>query len=987
MDYYEIANKIDILLKDKITPEKFTDLIDLIKNDTSFQDYFFKNVKSTDWFTLLKENGYFSHDNALSPVLSEDKSYITMPEWNVLPYLELISLQVNTKANKSYIDDLIEIISKVTEQHIDNYKTWWYFAKILCNLPTYKIDDEIIDLIPFWLDSKYDTSLQGSEIVEKLLPKFLNSSKPDDWGKAEKIIEIITNIKEIIHKKEERTNKETDLKSAAFKKALEDYDEFVTVIAPYYLLKSFKVNAVKVGEKCTEKVIFTIADRLNTILKQKYGKEIKTADLSYIWFSSLYSETDISEPRADRILVTILRDVLLSKAKHNTTQTKEIIGKFLSNDYKFPIFKRIILYVIGIEWESYKDTFNNMIKGEKGLYYFNDQHYRPELYKLLESNCKKFTQDEKERIEEIIEQDTQRDKDAENKEMYRAYRKQLWYFALKSDPKFKALYKKQHKIYPIPKDEIRPEAIYHRSFFGPGQSPFTKGAFDELSNEELAGKLKAFEQKEEWFGQSDVPTVGGLAEHLEEVAREMPDKFINDLNPFKDTGYIYVYSILSGIKDAWVAKKNIDWGKLFEFIYDYINSVEFEGDTLKVKYNSANHQWIIGIVAEMIQEGTRNDLWAFPENYLEDARTIIFLLLDKSEGNKDVKEITDYDFHTLNSPLGKSLKALVYLSLRIKRININDDFKWLFNKFDDILKRKAIEAYVSLGSFLPDLDYLDNAWVKDKVHNLEKYYNSEDVEYWEAFMDGLLYSGKVYPKLFDLMKPHYQYGISYYDKFKKDSNKKLLIQYICVYYLKDTEDISKSDSLFKQLINAWKPEQIIEIIDYFWMKRHNLKINKKENKDFKPKIIGFWKLIYKRYKKTKKKDLTADDKRILSYVSKLAIFLTEIDDEKSEWLKLSAPYVNVDYNSTFFIENLDELKDKGDKVQTAKYIGDIFWEMLNNSTPEQLQMYIHTLKDNIRSIVEFLYDMGTKENANKICNKYGKNSQFFLRDLYEKNNP
>ena len=38
------------------------------------------------------------------------------------------------------------------------------------------------------------------------------------------------------------------------------------------------------------------------------------------------------------------------------------------------------------------------------------------------------------------------------------------------------------------------------------------------------------------------------------------------------------------------------------------------------------------------------------------------------------------------------------------------------------------------------------------------------------------------------------------------------------------------------------------------------------------------------------------------------------------------------------------------------------------------------------SIIEFLYNAGAQENADKICNIYGSRGNEFLRDIYEKYN-
>ncbi len=94
---------------------------------------------------------------------------------------------------------------------------------------------------------------------------------------------------------------------------------------------------------------------------------------------------------------------------------------------------------------------------------------------------------------------------------------------------------------------------------------------------------------------------------------------------------------------------------------------------------------------------------------------------------------------------------------------------------------------------------------------------------------------------------------------------------------------------------------------------------------------------------------------------------------------MSATYVHEDFNSPFFIEYLAELKDKGDNKETAKYIAEIYLKMPEKITPD-------FDKKHIRSIIEFLYNSGAQENANKICNIYGLRGFEFLRDIYEKYN-
>lgn len=99
-----------------------SEILQLIKNDNHFRDHFFKNLITVKWFNPLKEKGYFSPENATSPVPSGQEGFFTIPLWNVLPYLERVSQQVNVPDNEKYIDELLGIIREVTDYHIKHDK-------------------------------------------------------------------------------------------------------------------------------------------------------------------------------------------------------------------------------------------------------------------------------------------------------------------------------------------------------------------------------------------------------------------------------------------------------------------------------------------------------------------------------------------------------------------------------------------------------------------------------------------------------------------------------------------------------------------------------------------------------------------------------------------------------------------------------------------------------------------------------------------------
>jgi len=205
-------------------------------------------------------------------------------------------------------------------------------------------------------------------------------------------------------------------------------------------------------------------------------------------------------------------------------------------------------------------------------------------------------------------------------------------------------------------------------------------------------------------------------------------------------------------------------------------------------------------------------------------------------------------------------------------------------------------------------------------------------------------------------------------------------KHICIGYLWDKESLEDEESLFKKIINEWKSEQIMDVIQYFWSMNSLLEKDEEENKKSRKKILEFWEWVYEnKYKGKDETSFTLEDEKILSAISKLTVYLKEIDSNNCEWLKLSASYVHVDYNDNYFIEYLDMLAKTGSAEQTAKYVGGIYLKMLEKSTPTYPQ-------NNILSTVEFLYSAGTQDDADRICNTYGERGHEFLRDIWRKNN-
>ena len=1052
--------------------------LQLISENSAYENYFFNKVSNLKWFYPLKEKGYFSPGKAPSPKASEQEGYFTIPHWNILDYLEKVSKQVTIKENEKYTEELLEIISNVTKYHVehnrilDNYRTWWFFAKILLNVPNDKtikyLREHEIDMagnwIKEWITSKFDNTLPASEIGNRLLPKFLTEQECD-IEIAEKIVETITAIKW-----EQLTEENKELYG---RKA-----EPKTIVKPFWLLESFKKNARKIGDLCSENVIYNLASKLKEIFakehedyqvvvdlntnkyrlttkriknfnfeilvellskeeldalkpedqyfgvvsvkgielhrsflrncrdknsfikgvkeKLKLIKEISPivkdkepeidkklsnqyqelhSDYSFIWFRSIASGPDVGIHKANEVLTVILRDILLSKCKSDPKIGRTILDKFLGEEYQFPLFRRLVLFVVSNSWNEYKHLFWKFLDDNPEV--FNESDYEVELHKLLQSNVDKFTRGEKEKIETVISKGP-RYLPENNQEKYTAYWKQKGYSPMQKDPYFAKLFEEQKAISKV--EEIAPPREKGvLTEWGEGPSPLTKNEVLAISTPEIAKYLNEFKQKDTWKG----PTVGGLAEILRAAAKEKPEKFVNSLTPFLGVSYLYVYNILFGLQDAWKEKESFNWGKLFCFAEKYINRPTFwKGERMTSGDDwSVTHTWVTSAVANLIQEGTRNDSWAFPEDYLDQAEEILYMIIEKLPVKGEEEKISqDAVTHAMNTPFGKVIIAMILLSLRRtqlgKKKGFGKEVRWNPRKYEALLKKRVIEAFTFFGQYMPNFAYLNRPWVVNKIKEFESFPN-EDLG-WRSFMQGYLLCHKLYIDLYDLMRTHYSKGID--ADFKEPYVGERLVQHIAIGYLGERESLDEKVSLFKKIIEKWRYPQLKEIVSYFWSESEVLLREAKEakeseeNRKVKNRIMKFWQWTYEQRNMIKDK-LKKDYGNLLSDLSRLTRILDKIDSENSKWLLLSAPFVDRDFNSSFFIEYLNRFEKK----ESIEFIGKIFLKMLSTITPNFDQVHIV-------SIVKKLYRFGYKADADEICNIYGSKGYQFLRPIYEESN-
>ena len=918
--------------------EKIDRVLQLIKNDKPLEDHLFKTLAITDNpFPLLRpleDAGYFRPENNLAPIeVPNKKGYFTIPHWNVLGYLKNVATYNNKDFDNEVTNILIEIINSIidyrtdTGERIDNYRTDWILTKIIFLLPIEKIKTKHFEFIKTALKSKWDTTLISSEIGKSFIPVLLKNNSKD----------LLLELLEILLEYQINDNK--------------DYDKYMPIVDSYWLKEALKYHKKSIAQLCALEAAEIALGKISEIIKKDESQ-----------FSDICIPTIEDHPQStfpdgyECQLVHFVRDMLELSA---SDQILEITKKLLNGEH--PIFKRLAIHIINYCYNDLNELFWNWKDNP-----LNERLIKHELYELIKNNCTSFN---KSQIDIILKWIEEKDyyisdeiKDDEKRvEQIKSYRKKEWLSALLNtkDKDVTDLYDKYYRINPAKLDY--PGFDYWIESGCGTVSPIEETDLLTKSNDEIVDYIISFKEISGW----KKPTVDGLARTLNKCVSDSPQKFTDNIKPFLSVQRVYQHALLWGFSDAWRANKDFEWKSLLSFISEILKSDNFWNEEYADKgFHYRN--WIISQIADLINDGTKNNNHAFGTELLPDAEKILLLLAEKTVA--DSHEMHDIVTTVLNSVKGKIFTAMINYSLRYARINSKDkEERWvetIKNDFTNRLDRNiesSLDFSVVLGEYLPNLYHLDEEWT---ISNINRIFLKTDDTYWHAAFTGyLFYASRVYVHLYKLLTQNSHYEKALNTNFEDEHITERVAQHICIAYLEDWEKLEDDASLISKLIKSDNTKHLSAIISFFWMQRDHA------TDKIKIKIKPLWKKLHLRLSQFQEEK---EYQKLISDISKWLVLVDEIDDDVFEWLKLSTKNIETNFNSHFFIEYLLKHVEK-----TPEKVGQLFIEIISNG------FYPEYKQENIIQIITLLNSHNQNEIAIKICNLYMNEGFVFTRTTLE----
>lgn len=882
------------------------------------------------FFDALEEAGLFDPSHNPAPVPAEEPGFVRIPYWDALNYLEAVAKVSGEREDIQLADkvmNVVRIVSQAREpdQAIrDNYHTKRKFAEILGLVPTAVITEAHLDLIPGWLEGKFDRDMVGHSLDIGAMRRFLESAAADDWNKACVILRHCTAIVWIT---------ETEIG--------EDRKKPMTVLEDFCLKGLISHHAKNLGNLVGRKAAEIFLERICEIFDQErrnspswvYRPAIEDHEQNHEWF----------EP--ENRFVEGLRDVFLSWVDRDLSAAKPFIKTCLSHEVE--IIRRIGIHILDQRWEKLRDLFTPIINPQ-----IFDAGYIHELYGLLRQHFEEFTDTEKAGTFEAIRQ-LPGTSNEEGQERLLKYIQRNWLSAIAgkgyhpADSWFNALINDQS----LGRLSEHPDFhSYMESWTGPGPSPYQIQELIAFAEDKsIVEKLNAFHQQDSWRG----PTTRALVDTLQEAVVLAPQIFLRLLQDFQNANRPFQYGVIEGFKRLWnthgETSSTVDWDKawpeLIGFFEQLIGKPAFWTEQSVVEKDlTPTRDWIPPIIAQFLREGTLDDKKAYSPDLLPRTWALLTILLEKLEC-RDEAPGSDAMTQAINSSRGKAIEAVISHTLRACRLSdrvlqehveVWATMRPIFEAELAKCQNANYEFSTLVGAYIVNFYYIDSEWLAAKINQI---FPLEFLNNFICALGGLTYAEVTNP-IYQLLVRNGVIDHALRQQLKDKRASERLVKRVALAYLWGIEELDSPRFVF--LFETEPEVQLSNAAGFFWSIRDQQPTPQKV-----ARILLFWKHCLS-WEQTAMEPHT----KLLSKLSRLSCYLPSITERELIWLVTVAPHVKVNNTCGVFLEELDRLADVSPTEVTI-----VLKTFLDSYVPR------HDFRDRLKSILTKLFQHGIHQDA------------------------
>lgn len=896
-----------------ITPKQMS-AIERIKASPALRPMLFRKAVGLQWFRPFNEAGFLSPIDIPSPVPQKEEGSVSIPVWPITNYLVATSSELLDPTNEVYAVAFMDFIRTATRHakthNFGNYRVWWQFAKIICNVPLNLITRDDLELFDYWLDDKYERGLVAEILGENWTYKLLDRSDRHAKDIALDVIEILYKTQIV-----EKPIGLGDGKDAVFR-----FDSWhakkITNKLAAKAGQELRGAAVSLFQKHLEAVLTTLGnDKWSSVRRRAIENHAQNAGAD----------------DAEDILIEAHRDALLAYVRVMPQEASNYVTSLLEGT--FETLQRIAIYAIDQRYEELKP----LTEGVLNVAFFQS-NFRHELWHLLTNHYPLFPLPQKKLVKDVIASLIETDDSGQASEAGTAYRRSIWLSSIKDyDEDVAALYRQC--VDTIGGEPGHPDfSSYISSGYVDHKSPIPQDELLSLDVPNLVERLSSYRDPGR-FGQ---PGIEGLVKTLRQAIKAQPLQFHKHLQQFIDLDLAYVHEVIEAYRELWIEVVQLPWddiwGCLLEFCEALIRQERFWSPENETKRSAfvANRFWIIGSISMLLQAGTQSDEHAFPERYLIKAESILRHILDKEEG-EEFKPESDAVAVAINSPRGRCFEALINLVLRSCRLanekhgGHSDVWEHFRPTFDAVLAQDGVGSYEGvtlIARHLPQFLYLSNEWVQE---NFAKIFDQTNHQKWLCAIQGYSYVNVVYDQVYRYLRESGDLRLALDDENTRNKTDNKIAENIAIAYLNGFERLEDEDNLIDHLVMGKHYSELNHFIWFVWTLREH------KEQLMADKVLNLWRRFMPLVDPS-----TKEGKQLGSKLCDWIVFINDVNDLNRPLIYSVIACTDENHFSYGVLENIARISDQ--QPEEAFYIWQHLLQVSSVGYPsEAIQLALRNL--------------------------------------------
>jgi hypothetical protein len=240
------------------------------------------------------------------------------------------------------------------------------------------------------------------------------------------------------------------------------------------------------------------------------------------------------------------------------------------------------------------------------------------------------------------------------------------------------------------------------------------------------------------------------------------------------------------------------------------------------------------------------------------------------------------------------------------------------------------------GNYIANLDYMDSNWLRG---NIERIFPKEFRDNFICALDGLAHASFT-DKIYDLLITTGVIDRALREQLADRRVRERLVERIALAYLWGLEELESHR--FAYLFQSDRLEDLEDASGWFWSIRKEHLSPEHINR-----ILQFWDRCV-----SWSRTIATPPTKLLSSLSRLSCYLQALTTRETNWLLAVAPFVKINYNYDFFLEELERLVD----VSTAE-VSVVMKAFLDSCVPD------YDFEDRLKSILVKLAQRGKRDDA------------------------